>query len=215
MSKLTIPAVPNFPLAPNAYDRAYGDQLNNVHRLYLNRLNSVVSAVVGNEGGQYLSFPYGSFYDTTTQTAAATDTAYAAKFNTTDTGNSVVVRNDGSSNPTQIVVDETGVYNFLFSLQLYNSGGSAGKAYIWIRINGTDVPYSMGQITVGAGAYGLQSWNFFPNLNGDDYVQLMWAADTTNIKLQTVSAPAFAPASPSAAMTVNFVSVPPTNSSLS
>jgi len=212
MSKLSIPAVPNLPLAPTAYERSYGDQLNNTMRLYFTRLNGVLSAVVGNEGGQFLSFPYGSFYDTTTQTAAVINTAYSVHFNTTDTGNSVIV---AESDTSRITVDEPGVYNLIFSVQLYNSGGSAGKAFIWIRVNGEDIPYSMGQITIGAGEYTLQSWNFFSELNGNDYVQLMWAADTTNIKLQAISAPAFAPASPSAAMTVNFISTPPTNSSLS
>jgi len=37
------PAVPNFPLAPNAYDRQYGDKLTDVLRLFLNQLNSVLA----------------------------------------------------------------------------------------------------------------------------------------------------------------------------
>lgn len=36
-------AVPNFPLAPTEYEQRYQDQLNNVLRLYLNRLNKIVS----------------------------------------------------------------------------------------------------------------------------------------------------------------------------
>jgi hypothetical protein len=34
---------PNLPLAPGEYDSQYQEQLNNVLRLYFNRLNSIVS----------------------------------------------------------------------------------------------------------------------------------------------------------------------------
>jgi len=37
------PAVPNFPLAPNAYDVNYQDKTFNVLRLFLNQLNSVLA----------------------------------------------------------------------------------------------------------------------------------------------------------------------------
>jgi len=36
------PAPPNLPLAPDQYDRQYGDKLNNVLRLFFNQLNSVL-----------------------------------------------------------------------------------------------------------------------------------------------------------------------------
>ena len=211
---LQVPAVPNLPLADaNSSDRLYLDQLNNVMRLYFTQLGNSVSSIAGDEGGQYLSFSFGSFYDTTTQTAASTSTAYPVKFNTTESTNSILVANDGSSNPTRLTVSKSGIYNFVFSLQVYNSGGSAGDLWIWIRVNGDDIPYSMGRVTIPAGQYLIQSWNFFPALIADDYVQLMWAVSDTNVKLQAISAPAFAPASPSATLTGNFISYTPTNPS--
>jgi hypothetical protein len=211
---LQIPSPPNLPLASmDSSDRLYLDQLNNVMRLYFTQISSALSTITGDEGGQYMSFPFGSFYDTTTQTAAATSTAYAVKFNTTESTNSILIANDGSSNPTRLTVNESGIYNFVFSLQAYNSGGSAGDMWIWIRVNGTDVPFSMGRVTVPAGQYLIQSWNFFPALIAKDYVQLMWAVSDTNVKLQAITAPAFAPASPSAALTGNFISYTPANPS--
>ena len=36
-------AAPNLPLAPMEYNRQYGDQLNNVLRLYFNRLDAILS----------------------------------------------------------------------------------------------------------------------------------------------------------------------------
>jgi hypothetical protein len=35
-------AAPNLPLAPFEYDRQYADQLNNVLRLYFNRIDSIL-----------------------------------------------------------------------------------------------------------------------------------------------------------------------------
>jgi hypothetical protein len=37
------PAAPNLPLAPDQYDRQYGDKLTDVLRLFFNQLNSVLS----------------------------------------------------------------------------------------------------------------------------------------------------------------------------
>jgi hypothetical protein len=36
-------AAPNLPLAPNEYQRQYQDQLNNVLRLYFNRIDSILA----------------------------------------------------------------------------------------------------------------------------------------------------------------------------
>lgn len=212
--KLQAPPAPNLPLATIQYDRQYQDQLNNVLRLYFNRLSGLIETVVGNEGGQYLSFPYGTFFDTTTQTAAATSTAYAVKLNTTDLSNSVVVENDLSGNPTKLVVDESGIYNFAFSLQLVKSSASTGDAWIWYRVNGVDVANSATKVTLsGSSAAAVAAWNFFADLNAGDYFQLMWAVDSTTIQIIYQGATAFCPAIPSVIMTVNFISVPPDNQS--
>lgn len=42
----TNPAVPNLPLAPDAYDRQYIDKLNNVLRLYFNQVNASNATVL-------------------------------------------------------------------------------------------------------------------------------------------------------------------------
>lgn len=211
---LQAPAAPNLPLAPmESPDRLYLDQLNNVLRLYFTQMSSIVSTVAGDEGGQYLSFPFGSFYDSTTQTAAATSTAYAVKFGTTDLTNSVVVQTDGS-NLTKVVVDESGIYNFAFSLQLQKASANKKDAWIWPRINGVDVPNSATKVTLsGSGAAVVAAWNFFLSLTAGDYVQLMWAVEDTGIQILYEGATAFCPAIPSAILTVNFISFIPANPS--
>jgi len=42
-SELNQVASPNLPLAPFEYDRQYADQLNNVLRLYFNRLDAILA----------------------------------------------------------------------------------------------------------------------------------------------------------------------------
>lgn len=211
MSKIIVPEPPNLPLAADTYTRQYADQLNNVLRLYFNRLSNALSLVTGNEGGQYLSFPYGSFLDTTTQTAAATSTAYSVKFNTTTSTNSVTVDTTDNS---KIIVDEEGVYNFAFSLQLDKASGAAGHTYIWARVNGVDVANSASEVAVqGTTAETIAAWNFFLEMQAGDYFQLMWSVDDTNIQIKAVTASSPVPAIPSSILTVNFVSKPPTNAS--
>jgi hypothetical protein len=41
-SELNQVAAPNLPLAPMQYDRQYSDQLNNVLRLYFNRVDAIL-----------------------------------------------------------------------------------------------------------------------------------------------------------------------------
>jgi hypothetical protein len=42
----TVPAPPNLPLAPTAYESRYHEQFNNVLRLYFNRLDALLRAIV-------------------------------------------------------------------------------------------------------------------------------------------------------------------------
>ena len=42
----TVPAPPNLPLAPRDYESRYHEQLNNVLRLYFNRLDALLRAIV-------------------------------------------------------------------------------------------------------------------------------------------------------------------------
>jgi hypothetical protein len=42
----TVPAPPNLPLAPRDYESRYHEQLNNVLRLYFNRLDALLRRIV-------------------------------------------------------------------------------------------------------------------------------------------------------------------------
>jgi hypothetical protein len=142
---------------------------------------------------------YGSFYDTTSQTAAAINTAYAMTFNTSDLSYGVT-----RGTPTsRIYVDTPNVYNVQFSAQLDKTAGGVGLVWIWLRKNGVNIPDSAGQIRVqGNNAEVLAAWNYLVQLNAGDYVEIMWEVDDTSVIILAEAATAVHPSVPSVILTV-------------
>lgn len=148
---------------------------------------------------EYRTPRYGSFYDTTTQTAAAINTAYAMTFNTTDLSIGVT----RGSPTSRIYVDRPNVYNVQFSAQLDKTSGGVALVWIWLRKNGVDVPDSAGQIRIqGNDAETLAAWNYIIQLNADDYIELMWEVDDTSVIILAEPASAVHPSVPSVILTV-------------
>ena len=148
---------------------------------------------------QLARYAYGSFYDTTTQTAAAINTAYAMTFDTTDLSAGVTI----GSPTSRIYVDRPNVYNIQFSAQLDNTSGGSHLAYIWLRVNGTDVSNSAGQIRLkGTDGELVSAWNFLYSLNAGDYFELMWSVSDTSVQITASGAVAPVPAIPSVILTV-------------
>ena len=147
---------------------------------------------------------HGSFFDTTTQTALATDTAYAVTFSNTASSFGI---NRGT--PTsRIVVPDTSTYNVEFSLQVDKTSGSNSLIYVWPRINGVDVPNSASRVRIKDNDdEQVLAWNFMLDMQGGSYFQLMWATSNTNVQLLAEPATAFCPAIPSAILTVFEVSL--------
>jgi hypothetical protein len=142
---------------------------------------------------------YGSFYDTTTQTAAVINTAYAMTFNTTDLSFGVT----RGSPTSRISVDTAALYNIQFSAQMDNTSGGSHLAYIWLRVNGTDVPNSAGQIRMkSTDGELIAAWNYVVSLKANDYFEIMWATNDTSVQITASGAVAPVPAIPSVILTV-------------
>jgi hypothetical protein len=142
---------------------------------------------------------YGTFFDTTTQTAAAINTAYAITFNNTDLSEGVY----RGGTTSQIFVDTEGVYNFQFSAQLDKVSGGTGIYNIWPAINGVDVANSATRVRIqGNDAETVASWNFVLNLKAGDYFELKWSVDNTDCQIVAFPAVAPHPAIPSVILTV-------------
>ena len=141
----------------------------------------------------------GAFYDTTTQTAAVVNTAYAITFDNTSLTQGVSIGTPTS----RIYVNRTGSYNIQFSLQLVSTNAASKDVYIWADVNGTSVAQSATKLTISgsSNAY-VAAWNFVIRMSAGDYFRLMWSTSNTNVQIAAVAASAPVPAIPSVILTV-------------
>ncbi|MFM2123687.1 MAG: Acinetobacter phage phiAC [Acidobacteriota bacterium] len=148
---------------------------------------------------------FGGWQDTTNQTAAAANTGYAMTFNTADVTDGVTLVSN-----SRITVPMTGIYNLQFSAQLVNTDSSIHDVDIWLKKNGTNISGTNGRVSVpnrhGSvdGAI-LPAWNYFLNLNANDYVELFWSTTNTAVSLQAIAASAPHPAAASVIVTINRI----------
>mgnify|MGYP003346815355 CR=1 FL=1 len=147
-------------------------------------------------------FCHGSWYSTSTQTTTI-NTPKVVTVNATDISQGIKVV-DGS----KFTVDYDGSYNLQFSLQLIrqSGGGNGNTVNIWLSKNGTAVPNSNTRIDVTTNApQQVASWNFFTKLKKNDYVQLVWQANTASMQILAESGTGGIPAIPSAIVTMNQI----------
>lgn len=200
---LETPIVPTMPTPGTRYEQSTSIQHNGLLRNFMLKLQSVLSAVLGPNGGQYIDRPNGLFFNTADQTLAAINTAKPVEFPTTYLSNAVKV-NAGTE--SRIYVSVSGVYNFQFSGQLVSSNASAKQIYLWIVRNGTDIGYSTHQYTLsGSNTHLNIAWNFNIDMQDGDYLELEWAADSTAVTMEATAPTAPHPGMPSAVMAVSYV----------
>jgi hypothetical protein len=134
---------------------------------------------------------WGSFWDTTTQTAATINTAYTLTLNTADVENNGVTIVSGS----RVTFIHAGVYSLTFSVQLTNTDNSnnAHIANIWIRKNGANVTATDSKFTV-PGKFGstqgaiIGTVNFVLPLAASDYIELVWSTTDTSVAVTSFPA---------------------------
>ena len=129
---------------------------------------------------------YGVFsYNGVDQSIAATYTPQAVLFDTTDIANGVSIGSPAS----RIVVAESGLYKFDFSMQIESNSSSAKKLWIWPRIDGSDVLNSNSEVTFsGSGTVLVPSWSWTLSLTAGQYFQIMIAGDSTDIDVTSKAA---------------------------
>jgi hypothetical protein len=149
---------------------------------------------------------YGNFSSNTEQTAAQTNTPYAVVYDTNGTTcGHVVLDNINKSN---VICQHQGLYNFDFKLQATSSNASRSNIWIWARVNGVDIQRSASKLTIESnGGEIAPSWSFRLPMNANDVFQLMWATDSTSVKLSAPTGTAFAPSTPSALLQVTQVNL--------
>jgi len=206
---LTNPAPPNLPLAPTGYDSQYQDQLNNVLRLYFNRLNGIFGLLTASNVAT-IKFPYGAFSSNQSQTTTA-NTATLMTLNTTDFSSSVSIAS------SKITVVNAGIYNLQFSAQLENADNAPQDVFIWLKQNGTDIAGSTGLVGmparkgVGNPFHAIYGWNYFVSMAAGQYIEIYWSTTNSNVSIQyyAASGTPTKPSTQSVVATLSFVSALP------
>lgn len=207
---------PALPLATDQYSKAYQDQLNNVLRLYFNRLQNILSQMNTGSGeidGSGIRLPYGAFSSDQDQTTTS-NTATLMTLNTTDFSNDV-----GLDIGSKIKATVAGIYNLQFSAQFQNTDNQIQDISIWLKQNGTDIPGSTGFVSIparksasaGEEAHEIIGWNYYVSMNADDYVQIYWSATLNSVSIQyyPTSTGPVRPSTQSVVATLTFVSALP------
>ena len=207
-TELSRIAAPNLPLGTPEYSRQYQDQLNNVLRLYFNRLDNFLAQLQTSSGGAGIRLPYGAFSDFTDQTTTV-NTATLMALSVTDFSNGVSL-DTGS----KLTVANAGIYNLQFSAQLQNLDNAPQDVFIWLKQNGTDIVGSTGLVgmpakkSAGVPFHDIKGWNYYLSMNAGDYVQIYWSTTNVDVTIQTYAASG-TPTKPSTASvvaTLSFVS---------
>ena len=165
------------------------------------KVNTGVRGEIGPQGptgtGGALGL-YGSFYDTSTQTNAAS--VNTVLINTTAESNGISIVSG-----SRITAASTGTYNIQFSAQLDKTDAGDDTVEIWLAKNGVDLSWSNTVVMVHANdGKAVPSWNFVLSLNAGDYLQLKWYSADTAMRILSVAA-GTRPAIPSVILTVTQV----------
>ena len=197
---------PRLPSAPQEYNAQYQEQFMNILRLYFNQLDNLTGVVLGEAGGRFIRFPYGAFSSDQDQTTTA-NTATLMTLNTTDFANQV------SISSSKITVVNAGIYNLQFSTQFQNVDTQLHDVYIWLRQNGTDITGSTGFVSIpnshgGTPGHSIIGWNYFLEMQANDYVEIYWSPTSADVSIQHLAASGTPtkPSTQSVVATMTFVS---------
>lgn len=145
---------------------------------------------------------YGEFIKTANQTAAAINTAYPITFTSAQIANGVSI----GSPTSRIVVANSGLYQVTASIQLTSGSASKKDARFWWRKSGSDVASSavIATSNINNGYLHVAMDDFF-SLDANEYLELVWAVNDTNMSITAVAATGYAPASPAASLKITQV----------
>jgi hypothetical protein len=108
---------------------------------------------------------------------------------------------DMVSFPTRIRVFETGIYKFVWSIQLDKTEGGVKFCDIWLRKNGVNIPRTACQIVVdGNKGETLPMCEYILSLNAGEYVEVVFASEDFSMAVAAfppISTPYVRPAIPS------------------
>jgi len=212
---MSAPSLP--PVGPDL--RVWAQQLTRALLRGLVRLNFLSSSDIPSENGIILwddvnGYPVvsknGEFRQivledgnysgniTTNVTAAAVNTAYALTY--------TPIVQEGITNGTpasRIVFEEAGEYMVSFSAQIASTSSSTVNFWFWPRVNGANITGStMKNALHQNNSILVVSRSAIFTFAAGDYLEAMWAVDSTNGFLDASAATAFAPSAPASTISI-------------
>ena len=131
-------------------------------------------------------------------TATAINTAYPLTY-TTAISEGITQGTPAS----RLVFEEAGEYMVSFSAQISSTSSSTVNFWFWPRVNGVDVTGStMKNALHQNGSVLVVSRSAIFNFAAGDYLEPMWAVDSTSGFLDASAATAFAPAAPASTIAI-------------
>ena len=210
-TQLDNPQPPRLPDHPPAYSSGVMMTVNNVLRLYFNRLSNLLGALVGPNGGAYIQNPHAMLMSNQDQTNPSITGANQLTFNQPIITQGVEVRNTD-----EIWFDRPGQYLVTFTLQVTNRGNTAAEFEVWAGYNGSNYPLSNTRFDIPARKSNTIWSHIVPAITGiftvtnpdTEYLTIKWWSDSTDVYLEHYAAGTSPtrPEIPSVILTVNFVS---------
>jgi hypothetical protein len=97
-------------------------------------------------------------------------------------------------NADEITFEYEGTYSLTFSAQITNYANSVQKAVFWVRKNGVDYPDSATEMDLQPRKTStipnrqVITINYVATAEAGDYVQVYWAGDSTQLKVESLPA---------------------------
>lgn len=102
---------------------------------------------------------------------------------------------------TQIVINNTGVYKVLFSIQ-YRQGGTNPTLEVWFTLNGVNIPNSASEQITQSNSNGIITVEFIFSLSAGNILCLLANSSGNNTGILTLPPTATAPQSPAIVLTI-------------
>jgi hypothetical protein len=202
---------PALPLGTNEYSRPYQDQLNNIQRLFYNRLTNATNTLVGANGGAYLQMPHAMLMSDQDQVSGGTTVANSLTYN-----QPVILQGIEVRNGSEIWFDLPGQYLVTFTLQVTNRSNADQVFEVWAGFNGSNYPLSNTRFDIPARKSESVWSHIVPAISGiftvtnpdTDYLTIKWWASSTLVFIEHYAAGTnpTRPEIPSVIMTVNCIS---------
>lgn len=143
---------------------------------------------------------YGVIVKTTDQSPADDDTEYVLNFDSVRVGNGIVIGTPTS----RIVVPQSGLYKIDGTFQITDTGTAKKTVWVWLKKNGVTIPDSARIVTITAGYVPLAISETIV-LAANDYIEIAFATDNSNITFNNVDSTAFAPEAPAVVLAITQI----------